>query len=194
MKISANEIRVGNVLEYKGRLYYVAKTMHTQPGKGGAYVQVEMKDVITDTKQNIRFRSSETVDKARLEQKEYQFLYLEEDKASSSVIVHLMDTNSYEQIEVSGELFGEAVSLLKESMMISIESYEEKPLSAKLPENVEVEVIECEPVVKGQTAASSFKPSLVEGNLRVMVPPFISQGDKIIIKSENLEYFKKVLK
>jgi len=185
MKIDANSIRVGNLLEYEGKLWLVQKTMHTQPGKGGAYMQVEMKDIINGTKNNIRFRSSETIEKVRLDQKEFQFLYEDGNELT------LMDKESYEQIILSKDLVGEKIAFLKENMDIQVEFYGEKPISLALPETVVLSVSECEAVVKGQTAASSYKPAIMENGVRVMVPPFIEVGDKLVIRTEDSEYLER---
>nr|WP_199398841.1 elongation factor P [endosymbiont of Acanthamoeba sp. UWC8] len=185
MKIDANSIRVGDVLEYNGKLWVVQKTMHTQPGKGGAYMQVEMKDMINGTKLNHRFRSSENIEKVRLDQKKFQFLYMEGDNLA------LMDNESYEQIYIDKEIVGEQVVFLQDGMEVNVEFYEDKPLTISLPETLVVTVKECEPVVKGQTAASSYKPAILENGVRVMVPPFISMGEKIVIKTAEIEYLER---
>ena len=185
MKIDANSIRVGNVLEYNSKLWVVLKTMHTQPGKGGAYMQVEMKEMQAGTKTNVRFRSSETVEKAHLDTNDLQYLYTEGGKMA------LMDMQSYEQIEVDLELIGDLVPFLAEGMNLTVQLYEGKPVSVSLPEKVLGVIAECEPVVKGQTAASSYKPAILENGVRIMVPPFINQGDKVIVSTVTLEYLER---
>lgn len=185
MKISGVDIRPGNVLEYEGNLWRVLKTQHTQPGKGGAYMQVEMKDIVNGTKRNERFRSADTVEKARLDQQKYQYLYAEADN------LVLMDNNTYEQINVSKDLAGESIGFLQDGMEIELESYEAKPISIALPEQVILEVSETEPVVKGQTAANSFKPAILENGVRLMVPPFINQGEKIVVNTNSSEYVER---
>jgi len=185
MKINAIDIRVGNLLEYNNRLWVVLKTMHTQPGKGGAYMQVEMKDIRDHTKNNIRFRSSESVEKASLEQKEFQLLYVAGDS------LELMGTADYEQISVPSELVGERLPFLKDGMILTLDFYNEEPISITLPDTVICEVSECEPVVKGQTATSSYKPAMLDNGLRVMVPPFVGVGDKIVVRVETQEYLER---
>lgn len=185
MKISGVEIRTGNILEFEGNLWKVLKTNHTQPGKGGAYMQVEMKDIINGTKRNERFRSADTVEKARLDQTPYQFLYAEDEN------LVLMDNNTYEQITVSKELAGEAANFLQDGMEVEVESYEEKPISIALPEQVVLVVKETEGVVRGQTSANSFKPATMDNGIRVMVPPFITEGERLLIRTSDGEYIER---
>ncbi|MCH9753498.1 MAG: elongation factor P [Alphaproteobacteria bacterium] len=186
MKINANSIRMGNVLEHNGKLYVVIKTPeHTMPGKGGAYVQVSMKDLQTGTKVNERFRSSEDVEKARLDQKENQFLYSDED------FIYLMDNESYEQIQVDKSMLDKKIAYLQEGMNVVVEFYETTPIKIELPSTVNLEVSETEPVVKGQTAASSYKPAVMENGIRVMVPPFIDPGTKIVVRTEDDTYVER---
>ena len=182
MKIDGNAIRPGNVIEHKGGLWRAVKIAHTQPGKGGAYLQVELKNLRDGSKLNERFRSSEKVERARLEQKDYQYLYMDDDMA------HFMDQESYEQISISAEDIGEDAVFLQDGMMVRIEFHEESPLGVSLPEKVTLEVTETEPVVKGQTASSSYKPATLENGLRVGVPPFVNQGDKIVVSTAEREY------
>jgi elongation factor P len=185
MGISANDVRVGNILSYKGKLWAVAKISHTQPGKGGAYVQVEMKEITEGTKINVRFRSNETVEKAFLEQIEYQFLYKEGDN------LILMNQETYEQITISSTLVAGNLPFLQEGMIVNVQFYEEKVASIKLPDTVEQIIEECESVVKGQTVSSSYKPAVLNNGVRVMVPQFIEIGDKIVVKIENREYVSR---
>lgn len=185
MKINGNAIRPGYVLEFKNRLWVVLKTQHTQPGKGGAYMQVEMKDIINGTKRNERFRSADSVEKARLDEKKYQYLYEDGDN------LVVMDNDSYEQVTVSKELAGDSINFLQDGMEIALESYEGKPISIALPESVVLEVVETEPVVKGQTSANSFKPAVMNNGVRTMVPPFINQGDKLLIRTADGEYIER---
>ncbi len=185
MKIDANSIRVGNILEYEKKLCLVLKTMHTQPGKGGAYMQVEMKDIRTGTKLNIRFRSSESVEKAHLEQAKFQFLYAENDELT------LMNNETYEQITVNKSLVGEQLPFFKDGIIVTVESYNDEVISIILPETIEEVVMESEAVVKGQTAASSYKPALLENGVRIMVPPFIEVGDKIVVRVATQEYLER---
>lgn len=185
MKINAIDIRVGNLLEYNGRLWVVLKTMHTQPGKGGAFMQVEMKDIRAGTKNNIRFRSSETVERAQLDAKEYQFLFADGETLT------LMDKMSYEQRLVSKELAAEQAPFLQEGMDVTLETYNEEPVALILPGNIIAEISECEPVIKNQTASSSYKPALLTNGVRIMVPPFVGIGDKVVIKLETMEYVER---
>jgi elongation factor P len=187
MRINANSIRAGNVLEHNGKLWIVSKTPSwAMPGKGGAFVQVEMKDVKTGTKLNERFRSTEEVERVRLDQKQYQFLYLENE------MIALMDQQSYEQISVHQDILGEKVAYLQDSMIVTVESYEENPINIMLPDTVVLEIVDAEPVVKGQTASSSYKPATMSNGMRVMVPPFISAGTKIVVKTDDNTYVERV--
>ena len=185
VKIIANDIRPGNILEYNKRLWAVAKIAHTQPGKGGAFIQVEMKDISSGTKLNERFRSTENVEKARVDDKEYQFLYVEGD------MLALMDMESYEQIHVAKELVGVALPYLEDGMTVKVESYEEKVLHVGLPETVVATIAEADAVVKGQTATSSYKPAVLENGERVMVPQFIASGEKIVVRTTDSSYVER---
>lgn len=186
MRINANSIRAGHVLEYNGKLCVVSKTPeHTMPGKGGAYVQVEMKDLKTGTKFNERFRSSEDVEKVRLDQKECQYLYSDDD------FLYLLDNESFEQIQLNKNLIGDKIAYLQEDMKIDVEFYEGDALKVALPDSVVLEIKETEPVVKGQTAASSYKPAILETGIRIMVPPFIDAGTKVIVKTEDNTYVER---
>ncbi|MEH6476370.1 MAG: elongation factor P [Sneathiella sp.] len=185
MKINGNAIRPGNVIEHKNGLWVAVKIQHTQPGKGGAYLQVELKNLRDGTKLNERFRSSETVERARLEQKPYQFLFEDDD------LLTFMDTESYEQVSLSKEMVGDKAIYLKDGMELKIESYEDEPLNILLPEHLTFEITETEPTVKGQTAASSYKPAILENGVRIMVPPFCSTGEKVVVNTETSEYTKR---
>lgn len=186
MKIGANSIRMGNVLEHNGKLYVVIKTPEvTMPGKGGAFVQVSMKEVQTGTKVNERFRSGEDVEKVRLDQKENQFLYLDDD------FVYLMDNETYEQIQIDKSMLDKKIAYLKEGMNIIVEFHDNNPIRVELPATVDLEVMETEPVVKGQTAASSYKPAVLENGVRVMVPPFINPGIKVVVRTEDDTYVER---
>ncbi len=182
MKIDGNAIRPGNVIEHKGGLWRAIKIAHTQPGKGGAYLQVELKNLRDGTKLNERFRSSEKVEKVSLEQKDYQFLFADGD------MFNFMDQETYEQIAISAEDIGDDAVFLQDGMTVVIEMYEESPLGVSLPDKVTLEVTETEPVVKGQTASSSYKPAILENGLKVGVPPFVNAGDKIIVNTAEREY------
>ena len=186
MKINAGEIRVGMLLEYKSDLWQVLKTQHVKPGKGGAFAQVEMKSVGKNTKLNERFRSSENVDKAELDEKKFNFLYLDENDC------HFMDNKTFEQISLPKSLTGEKYKLLSENLEVVITFMEEKPMSIDLPNNIECTIQTTDAVVKGQTAASSYKPATLDNGINITVPPFIESGEKIILDTRTLEYVKKV--
>lgn len=185
MKINGNEIRPGNLIEHKGGLWAAVKLQHVKPGKGGAFAQVELKNLIDGTKLNQRFRSSETVERIRLEQEEYQYLYAEGD------MLVFMNQKNYEQIELPKDFLGERAAFLQDNMIVTLESYEERPIGISLPDQVTLEIIETEPVLKGQTATSSYKPAKLENGLRVMVPPFIGTGDKVIVDTNEVTYLKR---
>ena len=185
MKINGNEIRPGNVIQHKDGLWVAVKTHAVKPGKGGAFNQVELKHIVEGTKLNERFRASETVERVRLEQKDYQFLYAEGD------MLVFMDMTTYDQIELAKEFVGDRGAFLQDGMQVTVESHEGKPLGISLPDQVTLEVTEAEPVVKGQTAASSYKPAIMENGVRVMVPPFVSTGEKIIVDTNELTYVKR---
>tara|TARA_B100000242_G_scaffold213434_1_gene155461 strand:- start:35 stop:595 length:561 start_codon:yes stop_codon:yes gene_type:complete len=186
MKINASEIRVGMLIEYKNDLWQVLKTQHVKPGKGGAFAQVEMKSINKNTKLNERFRSSETIEKASLDEIKYNFLYENEDK------YFFIDPISFEQIEMKKNIVGEKGKLLTENLEVSISFYNEKPMSVDLPNQVTCKIDTTEAALKGQTVSSSYKPAVLINGLSVQVPPFIESGDKIIIDTRNLEYVKKV--
>lgn len=185
MKINGNEIRPGNVITHKGGLWAAVKVQHVKPGKGGAFAQVELKNLVDNTKLNERFRSAETVERVRLEQKDYQFLFANGDMLS------FMDLESYEQIELPTDFLGDRAAFLQDGMQIIVESHEGKPIGVQLPDQVTLEITETEPVVKGQTAASSYKPAMLENGLRVMVPPFVSTGDRIVVDTNEVTYIKR---
>ncbi len=185
MKINGNEIRPGNVIEHKGGLWLAVKTQSVKPGKGGAFNQVELKNLIDRSKLNERFRSSETVERVRLEQKDYQFLFADGD------MLTFMDLETYDQIQLAKEFLEERAAFLQDGMKVVVESHEGKPISISLPSQVTLEVVEAEPVVKGQTATSSNKPAVLENGVRVMVPPFVQTGEKIIVDTNELTYIKR---
>lgn len=166
MKISGVDIRPGNILEYDKNLWKVAKIQHTQPGKGGAYMQVEMKSLLDGRKNNVRFRSADTVEKVRLDTKDFQFLY----KDGENYV--FMDQDTYEQIFLSEALLGDEVAFLQDGMQVTLEMYEERPISVQLPDHIEAEIVEADAVVKGQTASSSYKPAVLDNGVRVMVPAY----------------------
>ena len=185
MKISCNEIKPGMIIEHKNDFWSVLKTQHVKPGKGGAFNQVELKSVTKGTKLNERFRSSDTVEKADVDQRKFNYLYSDKD------FCYLMNSKDFEQISVPYSLFGEKINLLSENLEIDLTFLDEKPISVELPINLEFEVESTEAVVKGQTAAPSYKPAKIKDGITVMVPPFIGDGDKIIIDTRTLEYVKK---
>jgi elongation factor P len=185
MKISGNEIRPGNVIEHKGALWIAVRAQAVKPGKGPAYAQVELKNVIDGTKLNERFRASETVERVRLEQKDYQFLYAEGD------MLTFMDLDTYEQIQIPKELLGERAAFLQDGMTVTVESHEGRPIGVALPDQVTLEVVEAEPVVKGQTAASSYKPAKLENGVRIMVPPFIGVGERVVVDTNEITYVRR---
>ena len=185
MKINGNAVRPGNVIEHKDGLWVAVKIQHTQPGKGGAYLQVELKNLRNGSKLNERFRASETVEKVRLEQAEYQFLF------ADGEMLTFMNNTSYEQIELNAEMVGEQRPFLQDGMEVTIESYDDSPLRVELPETVTLEITETEPTVKGQTATSSFKPAMLENGVRVMVPQFVSTGERIVVNTEDASYSKR---
>ena len=185
MKINGNEIRPGNVLEHNGGLWAVVKTNAVKPGKGGAFNQVEMKNLIDGTKLNERFRASETVERVRLEQKDMQFLF------ESDGMLTFMDTETFDQVELPAEILGERRPFLQDGMTIVVEFYESEALNATLPQKVVCKVVETEPVVKGQTAANSFKPAVLDNGVKVMVPPFVGQDEDIIVNTETMEYAER---
>jgi elongation factor P len=185
MKINGNAIRPGNIIQHNNRLWVAVKTQHTQPGKGGAYLQVELKDIRDGTKLNERFRSSETVERVRLDEKEYQFLY-DEGEA-----IALMDTETFEQIHLAKDLLGDSAPFLKDGMILTVVSHEGEIVGAELPETVIMEITEAEPVVKGQTASSSYKPAILENGVRIMVPPHIGAGIRVVVNTADGSYVER---
>ena len=185
MKINGNAIRPGMVIEHKNRLWRAVKIAHTQPGKGGAYLQAELKDIRDGTKVNERFRASEDVERVRLDQKPYQFLFADGD------MLTFMDNETYDQISVNGDLVGDPLPFLQEGMMVTIESYEGSPISIELPETVVMQITEADPVVKGQTASSSYKPALLENGVRIMVPPHIDSGTRVVVGTAERNYVER---
>ena len=186
MKISANEIKVGMIIEYKEDYWTVLKTQHVKPGKGGAFNQVELKSVLKGTKLNERFRSGETIERASLDERNYQFLY----EDGNSLV--FMDEKTFEQVNIPNEIIGDDKLLLKENINAVLEFYDEKPISVSLPKQLEYEILETDAVVKGQTVSSSYKPATIQNNLKIMVPPFVDQGDTVAIDSRTREYIKKI--
>lgn len=186
MKISANSIRAGNILVHNNELWVVAKTpSHTQPGKGGAYVQVEMKNLKTGNKLNHRFSSSDNVERAHLEQKDYQYLYPEGDN------LVFMDNENFEQIYLNKNILDEKLPFLLENMNVKIEFYQEEALNIELPQTVILEIVETEPVIKGATASATYKPAILENGVKVMVPAYIESGQKIVVKTEDISFVER---
>lgn len=184
-KINGNEIRPGNIIEHEGGLWVAVKTEHVKPGKGGAFAQVELRNLRDGRKLNERFRSADRVERVRLEQKDQQFLY-EQDG-----MLTFMDSETFEQIELSAELLGDRRPFLQHGMVVTIEYHESEALSVNLPERVTCKVVETEPVVKGQTAANSFKPAILDNGVRVMVPPFVGSAEDIVVSTETFEYVER---
>ena len=186
MKINAGEIRVGMLLEYKNDLWQVLKTQHVKPGKGGAFAQVEMKSLNKNTKLNERFRSSETVEKASLEETTFNYLY------SDEANFFFMDPKTFEQIEIKKKTVGDRGKLLTENLKVSVSFYNGNPISIELPNQVQCKIETTDVALKGQTVSSSYKPATLDNGLNIQVPPFIEAGDEIIVDTRNLEYVKKV--
>jgi elongation factor P len=185
MKINGNEIRPGNVIEHKGGLWVAVKTQAVKPGKGPAYAQVELKNAIDGTKLNERFRSSETVERVRLEQKDYQFLFADGD------MLTFMDSDTYDQIQIPRDLLEERAAFLQDGMKVTVESHEGRPIGVAIPDQVILQVVEAEPVVKGQTAASSYKPAKLENGVRVLVPPFVGVGERVVVDTNEITYVRR---
>jgi elongation factor P len=186
MKLYASEIRVGMLIEYKNDLWQVLKTQHVKPGKGGAFAQVEMKSVNKNTKLNERFRSSESVEKASLDETKFNYLYGDETD------YYFMDPKSYEQINIKKETIGEKGKMLTENLEVSISFYNEKPLTVDLPNQVICTIDTTDVALKGQTVSSSYKPATLDNGINIQVPPFIESGDKIIVDTRTMEYIKKI--
>ena len=185
MKINAVEIRPGNILEYEGGIWRAVKIQHTQPGKGGAYMQVELKNLIDGRKNNVRFRSAESLEKVRLDTVDFQFLFREGDTLT------FMDKINYEQITLDADILGDAAAFLQDGMDVVMELWEERPISVQLPETIEALIVEADAVVKGQTASSSYKPAILENGVRVMVPPHIGAGTRIVVDVYEQTYVKR---
>ncbi len=185
MKINGNAVRPGNVIEHKGRLWRAAKIQHTQPGKGGAYLQVELRDIRDGTKLNERFRASESVERVRLDQRPFQYLY------ADGEMLTFMDNETYDQVTLHSDMVGEPAVFLQDGMEVTIESYEDDPISVILPDNVVMEIVEADPVVKGQTASSSYKPAKLENGTRIMVPPHIETGTRVVVTTAEGAYVER---
>ncbi len=185
MKISGVDIRPGNIIEYENGLWRAVKIQHTQPGKGGAYMQVELKNLIDGRKTNVRFRSSETVERVRLDTRDFQYLFAEGDQLT------FMDKETYDQVSLPRDLLGDAAAFLQDGMDVVMETYEEKPISVQLPDQIEAVIAETEAVVKGQTASSSYKPAILDNGVRVMVPPHVTAGTRIVVDVYDQEYVRR---
>ena len=185
MKINGNEIRPGNVLEHDGGLWVAVKTQHVKPGKGGAFAQVELRNLRNGSKLNERFRSADKVERVRLEQRDQQFLY------ETDGMLAFMDAETFEQIELPAEILGDRRPFLQDGMTVTIEYYESEALNVTLPEKVVCTVEETEPVVKGQTAANSYKPAVLDNGVRIMVPPFVGQGEQVVVMTADAEYVER---
>ena len=186
MKINAGDIRVGMLLEYKNELWEVLKTQHVKPGKGGAFAQVEMKSVEKNTKLNERFRSSETVEKASLDEISFNYIYSDEKN------YYFMDSKTFEQIQIKKDLIGEKGKLLTENLDVSVSFYNENPITVELPNQIKCKVETTDAALKGQTVSSSYKPAILNNGVKIQVPPFIEANDEIIVDSRTLEYVKKI--
>jgi elongation factor P len=186
MKILGNEVKTGMIIEHKNDLWSVLKTQHVKPGKGGAFNQIELKSVKKGTKLKERFRSSDTVERAILDDKKFSFLYEDEKNC------HFMDQTNFEQIQIDKSLLGEKSKLLKENMEVDVQFYDEQALSIDLPSSVELKIETTDAAIKRQTASSSYKPAILENGINIMVPPFINSGDNILLDTRTLEYVKKV--
>ncbi len=185
MKVNANTLSKGNVIEHDGKLMQVLSTFISKPGKGGAFIQLELRDIRNGNKDNIRLRTQETVEKAHLEQQDFQYLY------NDGEVYTFMNTETYEQIELKKELIGDDAPYLQDGMMVSVELYENEALGVDLPDTITVQITEAEPVVKGQTASSSYKPAMTDIGVKVMVPPHIDSGTRIVIKTEDGTYVER---
>ena len=186
MKINATEIRVGMILEYNNDLWEVLKTQHVKPGKGGAFAQVEMKSLNKNTKLNERFRSSETVEKAILEETKFNYLYNDE------INYYFMNPKTFEQTQVKKDIIGEKGKMLTENLEVSINFYNEAALSINLPNQISCKIESTDAAIKGQTVSSSYKPAILDNGINILVPPFIENGDEIVIDTRSIEYVKKI--
>ena len=188
MKINANSLRVGNVIEYQNGLWVLVKREHVKPGKGGAYIQAELKHITHGTKTNVRFISSEDIEKAHMEFKNFQYQYMDGDD------LVVMDMENFEQLNFNKELLGDALPFLQDEMMVKVEFCNDKAITVSLPETVTLEITSADAVVKNQTASSSYKPAILENGVRVMVPSFIESGDRIIVRTEDATYVERAKK
>ena len=185
MKINGNEIKPGNVLQHQDTLWAVVKVQHVKPGKGGAFAQIEMKNILDGRKLNERFRSEDKVERVRLEQKDFQYLYAQGD------MLVFMDAETYEQLELESDWVGDRTAFLQDGMTVTVDMHEGRPIGIELPQFVTLEIAEADAVVKGQTQSSSYKPAVLENGVRVMVPPFISAGEKIVVDTGDVTYVRR---
>lgn len=185
MKINGNEIRPGNVIQHQDSLWAAVKVQHVKPGKGGAFAQVELKNLLDGRKLNERFRSADTIERVRLEQKDFQFLYAEGD------MLVFMDADTYEQIELQTEFVGDRAAFLQDGMTVTLEMHEGRPIGITLPQQVTLEIVEADAVVKGQTQSSSYKPAVLENGVRLLVPPFVSAGEKVVVDTNEVAYIRR---
>ena len=186
MKILGNEIKPGMIIDHSNDLWEVIKTQHVKPGKGGAFNQVELKSIKKGTKLNERFRSSDSTEKAILEDKKFNFLFEDDNDC------HFMNQTTFEQMAINKKKIGEKTKLLKENLEVTLNFFEDNPLSVELPISIECIVISTDVALKGQTVSSSYKPAIINNDLKILVPPFIENGDKITVDSRSLEYIKKI--
>ena len=184
-KINGNEIRPGYILEHDGGLWAAVKVAHVKPGKGGAFAQVELKNVRDGRKLNERFRSADKVERVRLEQKDQQFLY------EQNGMLVFMDAETFEQIEIPADLLGDRRPFLQDGTTVQVEYYDSEALNVHLPDKVTCTVVETEPAVKGQTAANSFKPAILDNGVRIMIPPFVGEGEPVVVSTETMEYVER---
>jgi len=185
MKLNGNEIRPGNVIQHQDSLWAAVKVQHVKPGKGGAFAQVELKNLLDGRKLNERFRSAETVERVRLEQKDFQYLYEQGDQ------LVFMDTTTYDQLELQKDFVGDRAAFLQDGMMVTVEMHEGLPIGITLPDYVTLEIVEADPALKGQTVSSSYKPAVLENGIRVMVPPFINSGERIVVDTNEVIYMRR---
>ena len=185
MKVAAITLRKGNVLDYNGKLMVVSGYEIMQPGKGASVIQVEMRDIRSGNKDNVRFRTQETVERIRLDQSEYQFLF------KDGETYNFMNNETYEQITIQEEIMGDSAIFLQDGMVVKVETHEGEPLGVQLPDTVTLEIVEAEPVIKGQTATTSYKPAILENGAKVMVPPHIAAGTRVVVKTEDGSYYER---
>lgn len=185
MKINGNEIRPGSVIEHNGSLWAAVKCTTVKPGKGGAFNQVELKNLLDGTKLNERFRSSETVELVQLEKKDFQFLFEQGDA------LVFMDNESYEQLELQKDFVGDRATFLKDGMEVTVQMYDERPIGISLPDQLVLEVVEADPVIKGQSATQTYKHAILDNGVRILVPPFISVGERVLVDTNEITYLRR---